>query len=219
MSTVESKQVTMTTVVVPSWAREFHGHTCPFMPIGYRMGILAMKELGVEREKDHGMFALSEMGEGHPNTCMNDGIQVSTGCTFGKLLMERLNYGKLAFILYKKGKAAVRISIKPDFVDFLGKHEFSALRKSGKEPSDIPTEIAESAVKIVLDASDSEMFKIERLADFTFERPTTRFSKGKCTKCGEYVFERYLRFVDGRPVCVPCSEYTESKLNLPKHIK
>ena len=82
-----------------------------------------MKELGIEREKDHGMFALSEMGEGHPNTCMNDGIQAATGCTFGKLLMERLNYGKFAFVLYKKGKEAVRVSIKPDFVDIIGKQE------------------------------------------------------------------------------------------------
>ena len=30
----------------PEWAFEFHGHSCPFMPIGYRMGRLAMERLG-----------------------------------------------------------------------------------------------------------------------------------------------------------------------------
>lgn len=70
------------------------------------MGLVAMRELGVEREKDHRTFALTEMGAGHPNTCMNDGIQASTGCTYGKLLMERLNYGKFAFVLYKPGNVA-----------------------------------------------------------------------------------------------------------------
>jgi formylmethanofuran dehydrogenase subunit E len=31
------------------------------------------------------------------------------------------------------------------------------------------------------------------------------FSKAKCTKCGEYVFERYVRTVDGQPHCIPCA--------------
>ncbi|MDG6905087.1 MAG: TraR/DksA C4-type zinc finger protein [Nitrososphaerota archaeon] len=207
-------QAKQTGSVIPAWAVEFHGHACPFMPIGYRMGILAMKELGVEREKDHSMFALSEMGEGHPNTCMNDGIQVATGCTFGKLLMDRLNYGKLAFILYKKDKGAVRVSVKSDFIDLLGKQGFAILRKSGKEPSEIPTEISASVIGMVLNAQGADMFKIERLADFEFERPLTRFNKGKCSLCGEYVFERYLRVVDGKLTCIPCSGYTESKLKV-----
>jgi formylmethanofuran dehydrogenase subunit E len=75
---------------IPEFAWEFHGHRCPFMPIGYRMGKIAMEKLGVSKVKDHGAFALSEMGVGHPQTCMMDGIQAVTGCTYGKLMMERL---------------------------------------------------------------------------------------------------------------------------------
>jgi len=73
----------------PEWAFEFHGHQCPFMPLGYRMGRLAMEQLGVEREKDHGFFVFPEIGEGHPQACMMDGIQVATGATYGKLLMAK----------------------------------------------------------------------------------------------------------------------------------
>lgn len=54
--------------VPPDWAFEFHGHLCPFMPPGYRMGRLAMEHLGVERERDHGFFVLPENREGHPQT-------------------------------------------------------------------------------------------------------------------------------------------------------
>ena len=32
--------------IPPEWAFEFHGHECPFMPIGYRMGKLALEYLG-----------------------------------------------------------------------------------------------------------------------------------------------------------------------------
>ena len=30
-------------IQIPDWAFEFHGHKCPFMPIGYRMGSLLCK--------------------------------------------------------------------------------------------------------------------------------------------------------------------------------
>ncbi len=80
---------------VPSWAFDFHGHLCPFMPIGYRMGQLAMRRLGVEREKDHGLFAFPEVGVGHPQTCMVDGIQAATGCTYGSSGLRRaVEYSK-----------------------------------------------------------------------------------------------------------------------------
>ena len=208
--------VTTSGALVPDWTWEFHGHRCPFMPLGYRMGLMAMKELGVEKEKDHRTFALTEMGEGHPNTCMNDGIQASTGCTYGKLLMDRLNYGKFAFVLYKPGKGAVRVSVRPDFVDVMAKHEFSKLRKNGTEPSEVPREVADSVVQIVLDASDSDMFKVERLPDFQFQRPAARFDRARCSKCGEYLFERYARLVEGKTLCIPCSGQTESQSSVPK---
>ena len=186
------------------------------MPIGYRMGLVAMRELGVEKERNHKTFALTEMGEGHPNTCMNDGIQASTGCTYGKLLMERLNYGKFAFVLYNPGKGAVRVSIKPEFLDGIAAHEFSRLRKSGVEPSEIPPAVSEGVVKVVLGASDSEMFKVERLPDFGFERPAPRFERARCSRCGEYLFERYARVVEGKTLCIPCSGRVESRLSVPK---
>jgi formylmethanofuran dehydrogenase subunit E len=201
-----------TQINLPDWTWEFHGHRCPFMPIGYRMGAIAMRELGIEKIKDHGAFALSEMGVGHPQTCMMDGIMSVTGCTYGKLMMERLNYGKVAMILYAPGKGAVRISLKSEFQDLLGKEEFFAYRKKGIEPSDIPHDVTERAVKIVMETPEEGMFKIEKLPEFTFCRPKSSFAKAKCSKCGEYVFERYLRIVDGKPVCLPCSGFTEGNI-------
>jgi len=58
----------------PDWAFEFHGHLCPFMPLGYRMGRLAIARLGVAREQDHTLHVVCELGEGHPQTCLMDGI-------------------------------------------------------------------------------------------------------------------------------------------------
>ena len=44
---------------IPKWAYEFHGHECPFMPIGYRMGTLALQKLGVVKSKDHDLHVFS----------------------------------------------------------------------------------------------------------------------------------------------------------------
>jgi len=201
---------------IPEWVWKFHGHICPFMPIGYRMGILAMKELGIERVKDHGAFAFTEMGVGHPQTCLIDGTMAATGCTYGKLMMERLGYGKVATILYTPGKRAVRTYLRSEFQDELGKFEFFAYRKKGVEPSDIPPSVSEKVVNFVLEAQDDELFKVERLSDFAFSRPKGSFAKVKCSKCGEYVFERYLRTVDGKPTCIPCSELKQTWVDVLK---
>jgi formylmethanofuran dehydrogenase subunit E len=193
--------------ILPQWAYEFHGHHCPFMPIGYRMGQLAMRRLGVEREKDHGLFAFPEIGVGHPMTCMVDGIQAATGCTYGKLLMEKSRFGKLAFTLFKPGTGAVRIAMKPEFMDGMARFEFFKYRKAGKEPSEIPDAVTNEVVEWMFAQPDEALFKVEARPDFTFHPVKGSFNKAKCVKCNEYVFERYVRLVDGQPHCIPCAGY------------
>ncbi len=193
--------------IPPDWAFDFHGHRCPFMPIGYRMGKLAMEFLGVEREKDHGFFVFPEIGEGHPQTCMVDGMQASTGATYGKVLIEKTHYGKLAATFYHPKKGAVRYSLKPNFIDSFGKFKFFMFRKKGVEPSEIPQKAADKVINWVYEQTDDFMFKVEPLKEFNFLPVKGSFNKEKCSICGEYVFERYLRMKDGKPVCIPCSGY------------
>ena len=198
--------------IPPEWAFEFHGHLCPFMPIGYRMGQLAMEKLGVEREKDHGFFVFPELGEGHPQTCMMDGIQAATGATYGKVMMAKTFYGKLAATFYHPKKGAVRFSLKPDFIDAMGKFEFFAYRKRGVEPSQIPAAVTNEVVQWMYNQSDEDMFKIEMKPDFSFKPVKGSFNKTKCSVCGEYVFDRYVRMKDGQPLCIPCSGYEKQVL-------
>ncbi len=196
-----------TQFIPPEWAFEFHGHLCPFMPIGYRMGKLAMKMLGVQREKDHGFFVFPEVGEGHPQLCMMDGMQVATGATYGKGLMAKTFQGKLAAVFDHPKKGAVRISLKPGFVDAFGKFEFFAYRKREVEPSQIPPKVSDEVIQWVYGQPDEEMFKLEEMPNFKYAPTKGSFNKAACSACGEYVFERYLRTKDGKPVCTPCSDY------------
>jgi len=196
-----------TQYIPPEWAFEFHGHQCPFMPIGYRMGRLALEKLGVEREKDHGFFVIAELGEGHPQTCMMDGIQAATGATFGKLLISKTFYGKLAATFYHPQKGGIRFSLKPDAVDAMGKFEFIAVRKKGVEPSQMPAPVSQEIIRWAYEQTDDALFAVELKPDFQFKPTKGSFNKTKCSTCGEYVFDRYLRMRDGKPVCIPCSGY------------
>jgi len=61
---------------------EFHGHGGLFMAVGLRMGLLALQRLDAR-----GWFNISctaHLRWSPPDSCVIDGIQVSTGCTMGK---------------------------------------------------------------------------------------------------------------------------------------
>ena len=73
----------------------FHGHLGPFLVVGIKMGIIALKELNSSGYSD--MSVLVETGTTPPISCLTDGIQVSTGCTLGK--------GNIKVIANKKPKA------------------------------------------------------------------------------------------------------------------
>ena len=201
---------------IPGWAYEFHGHQCPFMPIGYRMGALAMEKLEVGKSLNHEMHVFSEMGIGHPQGCMQDGIMAATAATFGKGMIEKLYYGKVAATFWYPGKGAVRIALKNEFADRLSPHEFFKYRKQGVEPSEIPVNVKQDIINTVLEASNDDLFNVKMLPDFEFSPVKGSFMKEKCEVCGEYTFERYLRVKDGKKVCIPCSEYNKAEVTRPK---
>ncbi len=191
----------------PDWAFTFHGHRCPFMPLGWRMGLLALARLGVEREMDHTLHVVCELGEGHPQTCMMDGIQASTGATFGKTLIEKTYWGKLAATFWYPGTTALRYALKSTFVDALSAQEFFAWRRRGIEPSNIPEDVTNAAIAWTLAQPDEAVFQVTERPDFVYVPPKGSFNRTTCSVCGEAVFERYVRIRDGLPVCIPCSGY------------
>ena len=59
-----------------------HGHLGPFLVAGIRMGLLALTQL--ESPGYFGVRAVSQAGSVTPLSCLNDGIQIGSGCTAGK---------------------------------------------------------------------------------------------------------------------------------------
>lgn len=187
-----------------------HGHTCPGSAMGIRAGLAARKALGVEPDANKELRCEVSTGPAHPAHCFIDGVQVTTGCTYGKGNIEKLGHGKNALrLIDTESGRAVRVSLDPEwFGHALENSPFIAERKNGVEPMDIDPEITESAVTSVLTKPDDELLTVDDVEDVDIEGGGHgSFYWEHCSSCGEVTFQPGLRVVDGETVCAECAGF------------
>ena len=186
--------------------QQFHGHKCPAMPMGLRVGAAAMNALGVERACDGQLIALVEIGENHCATCFADGVQMITGCTFGKGNIHRLQLGKWGVTLLDKATGrAVRVSPKAEAM--LANKEtsfFKNYREKGIPASKVPEDVIEPLVERVMNAPDEMLLDVGQVHEREWNEPKHSFDGFPCQECGEMVVEGYARIAGDKHVCIPC---------------
>jgi formylmethanofuran dehydrogenase subunit E len=190
------------------FGQKFHGHKCPAMPMGLRAAAAAMNALGVERTGDSALLALVDLGDDHCATCYGDGIQVLTGCTFGKGNIKKTHKGKWALTLIdKKSKRAVRVTPKAEAM--LANKEsafFKDYREKGVPPTKVPDEVVEPLVQRVMNAPQEMILTISEVRSYLLEEPPHSFNSFVCESCGEMVVEEYARVRSGKRVCIDCAQ-------------
>lgn len=86
-----------------------HGHYCPGVAFGVKAGYAGLKRLGFDNTGMEELIAIVEC-----NNCFVDGVQMSTGCTFGNNALVYKDLGKTAVtIVSRKVDSAVRLVLKP----------------------------------------------------------------------------------------------------------
>jgi len=184
-----------------------HGHKCPAMPMGLRAGMAALEALTVDRAKDGQLVAWVEIDADHCATCYADGIQMATGCTFGKGNIHKLGYGKFALTLIdRKSGRSVRVVTRPETIRKSQESEFIGFRKKGVPASQIDAALVDPMVEMMMSAPAEQLFSIGPVGETKL--PTARahdFNTHTCTECGEVMVERYARIKEGRIVCIPCA--------------
>ena len=70
-------------------AEEFHGHLGPYLVLGILAGELALKKLACK--KYFGLEVKVRGANKRPKSCLIDGLQLSTGATYGKGNIKKLN--------------------------------------------------------------------------------------------------------------------------------
>jgi len=184
-----------------------HGHFCPFLSIGVKASVRALKELGASSTGMEEVIAIVET-----NSCFSDGVQFVTGCSFGNNALVYRDFGKTAFTLAKRTGEALRVTVKADS-RFLEEHEPQAaelfqkvvVERRGTEAERRSLgDLWRQASFKMLAVPDDELFDVNRV---TAKVPAYSriFASVKCSLCGESVMEPRARIRDGKPVCIPCS--------------
>lgn len=187
----------------------FHGHECPGLWIGLRAAELCLRELG--HNDDNPVTAVVET-----DMCGVDGIQVLTGCTFGKGNFIHRDFGKMAFSFYRTsdGKAlrAVfqREAMGPEGDELRELMKKTLSNQATEEDKQLVSKLRAKACQRIMEASLEDLFTV---AEST--QPAPRGAKIldslACSACGEQTMESRTRRFAGGTYCIPCFEQVEQK--------
>jgi len=162
-------------------AKAFHGDACFGLVLGTRLGLAAMKELGLEpMKRARGLITFVEV-----DRCMADAIQVVTGCTLGHRNLKYVDYGKFAAVLWDTTSCrAVRVS-----------------------PKELPFMEDSKVLEYLQNAPEEELARLEDVEVHLDENDLPGKPKGRvaCSKCGERIFDNRGVAVGNRLLCRPCA--------------
>ncbi len=196
-------------------AREFlkagqllHGHKCPAMPMGLRAGAAAMNALAVPRAKDKELVAILELGDDHCAHCYADGVQMVTGCTFGKGNIRKVPKGKFGLTLVDRATGrAVRVVPRAEAQSKMKQTPFfQEYRSKGVPASRVPDAEVDPLIEQVMTAPQGQILQIGTEFKMEVDKPAETFATRVCSGCGETVVDKYLRVVGDRILCISCAE-------------
>jgi inosine-uridine nucleoside N-ribohydrolase/formylmethanofuran dehydrogenase subunit E len=140
---------------------EFHGHLGVFSIVGAKMGIKARELFGVGPDM---LDVTSYAGSRPPYSCLNDGIQVSTGATLGLGLIHLAADSitrPMAVFTYKN--RSIRMSLKKEYLEQVKADINEGIVKFGMADDGFWKLIRRNALKYWLEWDRNEIFDIEVL--------------------------------------------------------
>jgi len=94
-------------------AIEFHGHLGPYLVLGLKAGLFANQTFGRDPMKTE---AIIKTKTTPPQSCFADGVQFSTGCTFGKGNIS-LAEGEGLLVTFKKNNQELTLKLKKEIIE------------------------------------------------------------------------------------------------------
>ena len=172
-----------------------HGHLCAGQLLGVRMALLGCKLIGVSDPRGADRKKLIVWVE--IDRCMADAVGAVTGVRLGKRSLKFFDYGKVAatFLNTSTGEAVRVLALDESRALADARYPLIESKK-------------ERQFKAYREASDAELFKVERVSVEYGEmdapgRPRARVT---CSKCGEGVNDgRELSVENEKLLCKPCA--------------
>jgi inosine-uridine nucleoside N-ribohydrolase/formylmethanofuran dehydrogenase subunit E len=145
---------------------EFHGHLGVFSIVGAKMGIKARELFGVGPDM---LTVTTFAGSKPPYSCLNDGIQVSTGATLGMGTIHLITDSATrpqAIFTYKN--RSIRISLKKEFLDKVDADITEGIVKFGLMDDGYWKLIRRNALRYWLEWDRNKIFDIEEIKNSNF---------------------------------------------------
>jgi pyrimidine-specific ribonucleoside hydrolase len=140
---------------------EFHGHLGVFSIVGAKMGIKARELFGVGADM---IEVTSFAGTKPPYSCLNDGIQVSTGATLGMGTIHLASGRKtLPMAIFSCKNRSVRISLKKEYLDQVNADIKEGIMKFGLMDDGYWKLIRHNALKYWVEWDRNKIFDIEEV--------------------------------------------------------
>jgi inosine-uridine nucleoside N-ribohydrolase/formylmethanofuran dehydrogenase subunit E len=140
---------------------EFHGHLGVFSIVGAKMGIKARELFNVGPDM---LEVMTYAGSKPPYSCLNDGIQVSTGATLGMGTIHLANdtISKPSAVFTYKG-LSIRISLKNEYFKKVDDDINEGILKFGLMDDGYWKLIRHNALKYWLEWDRNKIFDIEEI--------------------------------------------------------
>jgi inosine-uridine nucleoside N-ribohydrolase/formylmethanofuran dehydrogenase subunit E len=141
---------------------EFHRHLGVFSIVGAKMGIKARELFGVGADL---LEVTSFAGTTPPYSCLNDGLQVSTGATLGMGTIHLATRGKSQpMAIFTYNDRSIRISLKKEFLDLVDADIKEGIMKFGLLDDGYWKLIRHNALKYWLEWDRNKIFDIEEVS-------------------------------------------------------
>jgi formylmethanofuran dehydrogenase subunit E len=194
-----------------------HGHYCPGLALGVVASVEGLHALARLRDiqlsdllQADGMEELIAIVE--MNSCVSDGVQVVTGCTFGNNSLIYHDYGKTAVSLGSRSGRGLRVNVGPEYQEVLNKTVpeytplFERVVKNHERDSELLIRFkkASAEASFSLLAQGSLFLTLTEIHMKVPDYASIRESK-ICTRCGESVIANRGVFKNGEFFCIPCA--------------
>lgn len=140
---------------------EFHGHLGVYSIVGAKMGILARDYFGVGTDV---MEIYSYAGTVTPFSCMNDGLQASTGATLGQGTIHLVNEPfTRPQAIFKYNDKSILVSLKPEYLRQLQAVIGEGVRNFGLEDEGYWHLVRQASIRFWLEWDRKDIFELKNL--------------------------------------------------------
>jgi len=139
---------------------EIHGHLGIYAVIGVKMGIKTLDFLGI---KNGDLKIISSAGTVPPVSCLNDGLQVSTGATMGHGLIASpsTDTPRVRAICVTKNNSVIKIKLLPEIDERIQNDINEAIEKYGTS-AEYWTCVRQLAIRYWYELDRDKIFEIQK---------------------------------------------------------